>query len=217
MGQAVGKAGIENDREPVGSVELPVRDREALRRLHPGIERQDPEGGERGADGHESGRQRVQPAGHAVAPEQHHAQEAGFEKESGQDLVAEQRARDVSRLRHEPRPVRAELEAHGDARHHPECEGEREDFHPQAVGVVHPFLAGAHRPQTQIEQHPGKRDGDGREQDVERDVEPELGAGKQDRVSGHRQFLWAQKPCVSRSRTDTVASVLSIHGRGKLR
>jgi tripartite-type tricarboxylate transporter receptor subunit TctC len=55
---------------------------------------------------------------------------------------------------HVARPVGAELEAHGDARHHPECEGEREDFHPQAVRVVHPFLAGAHRPQTQIEQHP---------------------------------------------------------------
>ncbi len=51
-----------------------------------------------GADRHQECRQRVQPGRHAVAPEQHHAEERCFEEERGQHFVAEQRPGDVAGL-----------------------------------------------------------------------------------------------------------------------
>src|SRR5205085_3844643 len=57
--------------------------------------------------------------------EQHDAEEGRFEKESGEDLVGQQRPGDVADRFHIARPVGAELEAHGDARH--DAHGERQD------------------------------------------------------------------------------------------
>ena len=70
---------------------------------------------------------------HPVAAEQHDAQESGFQEKRREDFVSQRRARDVARLLHVAGPVGAELEAHGDARHHTEREGEGENLGPQVI------------------------------------------------------------------------------------
>jgi hypothetical protein len=55
----------------VGGHRPAVLDREARRRLHPGIGREDPEGGDQRAEGDHAGRQEVQPVADPVPAEQH--------------------------------------------------------------------------------------------------------------------------------------------------
>ena len=115
--EPVGERGIEDDVPPAQRMELAVDDLEAGRRLHPRVEAENPEGRHGGAEGHEKGGDQVHALGDTATAEQHDAQEGRFKKESREDLIAEQWPRDVARLLHEARPVGAELEAHGDARH----------------------------------------------------------------------------------------------------
>ena len=182
--EAVGEGGIEDHLPPVRRHQLAVGIAVAGRRLHPGIEREDPERRERGADRDQHGGGEMQPARHAVHAEQHDAEESRLQEERGQHLGREQRAGDVAHAQHEPRPVGAELERHDDAGDHAHREGEREDLDPQLVGLQPGRLAGARVLRAEIHQDPGEPDGDAREQDVKRDVEPELGPRKQEGVAG---------------------------------
>ena len=60
VGEAIGEGGIEDDLEPVGRYELAdLVDGVALRRLHPAVHRQDPEGRGEGADRDHQGGQEV--------------------------------------------------------------------------------------------------------------------------------------------------------------
>jgi hypothetical protein len=124
-----------NEGLKITASQLAVHDLVARGRLHPRVERQDPEGRERGAEGHHEGRHQVHALADLAVAEQHHAQEARLQKERGQHLVAQQRPRHVTHAFHESWPVGAEQEAHGDAAHHAQREGQREHLGPEAVGV----------------------------------------------------------------------------------
>jgi hypothetical protein len=106
--------------------------------------------------------------------EQHYAQKAGFQEESGQDLVGEQRAGDATGEPGEVAPVRPELIGHDEAGDYAHGEIDGEDLRPEMIEVaIDRILA----PQPQALEHrqvTRKTYGDGRENDVERDREPEL-------------------------------------------
>ena len=184
MDHAVGKRGIEDDLQPVAGDELAIGDDVTDRRLHPGIEREDPERRERGAGGDQHRGRDVHPVRHAVHAEQHHAEEGRLEEEGGQDLVGEQRPGDVADLVHEARPVGAELEGHGDAGDHAHRERQREDLGPQAVGREPLGPARKRVLHSKKYEKPRERNRDAREQDMEGDVQPELGAGEEKGFAG---------------------------------
>ena len=77
-------------------------------------------------------------------------------------LVAEQRPRDVAGPLDEARPVRAELEAHRDARHDAERERQREDLDPEVIRELPCLAAAARVLDAEKQQQPGKADGHGR-------------------------------------------------------
>jgi len=84
MGEAVRERRVENNLEPVfGVKDAVLGDPETLRRLHPAIRRQNPEGGNAGADGDDDGRCEMHLVRHTVPPEQHDAKERGFKEKSG--------------------------------------------------------------------------------------------------------------------------------------
>ena len=53
VGEAVGEGGVEDHLHPAGHMGLAVHHLKARRRVHPGVERQDPERRSRGAHGHQ--------------------------------------------------------------------------------------------------------------------------------------------------------------------
>ena len=113
VGEAIGEGGIEDDLEPVGRYELAdLVDGVALRRLHPAVHRQDPEGRGEGADRDHQGGHEVQLLADAVQAEQHDAQETRLQEEGAEHLIGHQGADDRSGLVGEDRPVGAELVGH---------------------------------------------------------------------------------------------------------
>mmetsp|Transcript_18400 Transcript_18400/g.29804 ORF Transcript_18400/g.29804 Transcript_18400/m.29804 type:complete len:286 (+) Transcript_18400:1396-2253(+) len=188
MGKAIGHRRVKDDLEPVGGIGHAVNHFKALRRMHPAVQHDDPEGGHTGAESHKEGGQRVQPSRHAAEPEQHDAQKHSLKKEGRHDLVGQQWPRDVADGLHETGPVGAELKGHGDARHDAHGEAEGKDLDPEPIGF-HPFhVPGGVEPQFKEQEHPTQRDRDRREQDVEGYVGPELNAGQNERV--HDDLRW---------------------------
>ncbi len=184
MHQPVRERGVEDDLRPRGGKELAVADLEAGRRVHPRVQRQDPERAHRGAEGHQEGGDQVHPLADAAMAEQHDAQEAGLQEKRRQHLVAQQRAGDVAHALHEARPVGAELEAHHDAADHTECKAQRKHLGPEAVGAQPGHVLGLQPAPAEEQQRPAECDGDGGEQDVEADVGRELHAGEHEGVHG---------------------------------
>ena len=121
--------------------------------------------------------------------EQHHAEKTRFEKERGQHLISEQGTGDIADALHVARPVRAELEAHGDAADDPERERQREYLGPEPVGVQPIQLllqvSRAQMLQSKKQQNPAQRDRNRRKQNVERDIRCELHARKDHDVHQH--------------------------------
>jgi hypothetical protein len=183
-------------------------------RLHPRVQRQDPERAERGAEGDEARRHQVHPLADLAVPEQHHTEEARFEEERGQHLVAEQRPGDVADLLHEPGPVGAELEAHRDAADDAEREGQREHLGPEAIGIEPALrrdpiaaMAGLEPANAKEQQHPSHADADRREQDVEGDVGRELHPGEKQRV--HARLATSSASRLARLQHHPVATHLT--------
>ena len=179
MGQPVGKRRIEYHRHPIAGDDLPVGDRMPCRRLHPGVERKDPECRERRAYRHHDCGKNVHAGRHAFHAEQHHAEEGGLEEEREQDFVREQRSGDIADLVHVAGPVGAELKGHRQAGHNAHRKAQRENLYPDLVDLQPVRLAAAIVAHAEINQEPGQRNGERREQDVKSDVQPELGACQQ--------------------------------------
>ena len=151
-----------------------VDHRVAGRRLHPRIERQDPERRQTGAHCNQHGGQRMHAFGNLADAEQHDRQEGGLEEKRRQHFVGQQRAGHVADRLHVAWPVGAELEAHGHAADHAQREGQREDLHPQTVGIHPARVARAAEAPLEEKQHPGQRNGNAGKQDMEADVGREL-------------------------------------------
>jgi hypothetical protein len=105
------------------------------------------------------------------------AEEPGFEEKGGQHLVRHQRPDDRPRLVGEDRPVGAELVPHDDPRHDAHAESDREDFHPVFEQDQISVVAGFQPKRFEHHQEAREADGERREDEVERNREPELRAG----------------------------------------
>ncbi len=97
MQQAVREGGVENYRHPVHRHHLAVVDLKALRRVHPAVGGEDPEGRNQRAERHHAGGEKVQAGADFIPAKQHHAEETGFEEEGGQHFVGQQRAGNTAR------------------------------------------------------------------------------------------------------------------------
>ena len=189
VAEPVGEGRVEDHGPPVGGDELTVDDFIAGGCVHPGVQTQDPECRQRGAQGHQEGGDQVDTLAHPPAPEQHDAQEAGLQEERRQHFIAQQGPRDVARAFHEARPVGAELEAHDDARDHAQCKGQGKDLGPEIVGLFPGQVARLHKPQAEEQQKPAHGDGDGGKEDVKADVRAELHAREDEGVEFHGGLL----------------------------
>ena len=132
-----------------------------------------------------SGGEEVQAAADAFHAEQHDAEEAGLEEEGRQHLVAHQGAEDGAGLVGEYAPVGAELVAHDDARHDAHAEADGEDLLPVVEEGEEDGAAGEEPQRLQDGEVAGEPDGEGREDDVERDREGELQPGQGEGVELH--------------------------------
>ena len=180
MDQAVGEAGVEDDLKPAGRGDELTHfvERPADRGLHPAVDAEDPESGDEGAGRHHQGRGEVKPLAHSLHPEQHHAEEAGFEEEGGEDLIGHERPDDRAGPVREDRPVGAELVGHDDSGDDAHREGQGEDLQPVSEQVEIGLLAGLQPKPLEHGEIGGQADREGREDEVERDRERELGAGE---------------------------------------
>ena len=122
VGEAPGEGWVEDDLQPVLREKAPIDDFVSYRSLHPAVGRQDPKGREQRSPGHHQGRDQMRPARYQPAPEQHHAEKSGFEKEGGQPLISEERRQHIGGGVGKPAPIGAELERHDDARHNAHAE-----------------------------------------------------------------------------------------------
>ena len=93
-----------------------------------------------------------------VHAEQHHAEEAGLEEEGGQHLIGHQRADDRPGLVGEHRPVGAELVGHDDARDDAHGEDDGEDLQPVAeqVEIDAPCRSSATAPRAPRDSSPAR-------------------------------------------------------------
>ncbi len=207
--QPVRERRIEDDGKPVGGDDAPVDDRVAGGRVHPAVGGEDPCRRDQRADGDHHRREEMQPGPDALPAEQHDAQEPGFEEERRQDFVCEQRSRHAAGEIGEVAPVGAELVGHHEARHHAHAEVDGEDLRPEQVEVAKDH---ALRPQPARLEHrevAREADRDRRENDVERDREPELDPGQHQCVGGrHRRSRGPVRPTFRRKREGRAMAIL---------
>jgi hypothetical protein len=179
MGDAIRHGGIENDLPPAQGKCSAIAHFKTGGRLHPGVERQNPECGQTGANGHQQCGERVHARRNPVDAEQHNAEKSRFEKKCRQYLITQQRSRHIAHGFHIARPVGAELERHGDAAHHAQGETQRENLYPEAVAAHPDFIARAVVLHTKEQQKPAQGDGDGGKQNMKTDIGGKLDARQQ--------------------------------------
>jgi hypothetical protein len=178
----------EDDLHPVGGDDPAVDDFMAQRHLHPAVVGQNPERREHRSQRDHAAGEEIETRRHPLAPEQHDAEESGFEHEGGERLVAEQRALDRAGFRRQHAPVGAELEGHDDAGDHAHAERHREDLEPEVEDAPVQGIAGK-QPRAFDGRQPRRQpDGEGRENDVEADDKRELDARQDYGVEFHGQF-----------------------------
>ncbi len=185
MQEADREGRVEHDGEPVGRLQYAVHHLVAGRGVQERVGRQDPEGGDRGADRDGTGGGEVDGARHLVPAEQHDAEEAGLEEEGHHHLVAQQRPEDAAADPRQLAPVGAELVGHDDAGDHADAEGDGEDLDPELVQGAE-FGPPGLQPQRLEHRQPARHpNGEGREQEVERHHEGELEPRQEDRIEIH--------------------------------
>jgi hypothetical protein len=176
---AIGKRGIKQSLDPTCGEEPAVGGAdEPIRRLHPAIGRENPEGRNQGADGDEACGHEVQLGPHALQPKQHDAQKARFEEEGGEHFVAEERPDHRPNLVREHRPVSAKLIGHDQPGDDAHGEDDGEDAEPILEGVEEQGLLGREPASLQHRQKAGQPDGEGRIEEVPDYDEGELGASQ---------------------------------------
>ena len=181
---AVREGGVEDHLEPTGHMGLPIDHLVTRWRVHPRIERQDPKGRRCGAQSHQPGGQGMHPFADPTTPEQHDAQEGGFQKESGEHFISEQGSRHIAHGVHETRPIGAKLKAHGDAADHAQGEGQGKNLDPELVGVHPVLLPSRYKPGFEKQQKPAHGDADGGKQNMESDVGSKLQTRQYNGVKG---------------------------------
>ena len=127
--------------------------------------------------------------------EQHDADEARFQEESGQRLIHEERAEHVRHRTREAGPVRSDLVAQHHTGDNAHAEGECEELEPEAHQVAIDRPAGAPPQAAQQRHEAGNADGEGRPQDMVADGEGELQSRENDGI--HGQAASASEPAAT--------------------
>ena len=131
MHQPVRKRRIEDDRKPTRWKKAPVDQLVALRRVHPAVERKDPERREQRSERDHQRREKMRPWRNQLAAEQQDAQEPRFEEERHHAFVSQKGSEDVAAYFREAAPIGAELKRHHDARHDTHAERHGKDPRPE--------------------------------------------------------------------------------------
>lgn len=185
VSKAPREGGVEDHGRPAVHKKLAIFEQMSGRRLHPGVETQYPEGGQGGAKRHQERGNQVRAIGYPVFAEQHDAEERCFEKESGQDFIAQQRPGDIAGLFHKAGPVGTKLETHGDAGNHAHGKTQGKYLDPEVIGVLPSQIPAQGVTYPEIEQNPGQPHGDGRKQNMKTDVRCKLNTGKKEGINVH--------------------------------
>ncbi len=183
MDQAIWKGWVEDDFPPVERDELTgVVDAVACRRLHPGIDRDDPERGDCGADSDQTGGREVKRLADAAHAKKHHTQEAGLKEERRHHLIGHQRPDDRSCLVGKDSPVGAELVGHDNPGN--DTHAKRNGKYLQPVfEEVQVDAVPCYKPESfENGQIAGQADRESRKDNVERHGEGELCPSQYDRI-----------------------------------
>ena len=156
VAETVGERRIENHLQPAGHMGLAVDHFKPGRRMHPRVERENPNRRHRRSSRHQKGRQGVHALTHPLPPKQHDAEHGGFQEKRGQHFISQQRPGDIADRVHETRPVGTKLKTHGDAADHTQRKGQRKNFDPELVGVHPVLLASFDEAQLEKQQHPSQ-------------------------------------------------------------
>ena len=100
--------------------------------LHEGVGHEDEVRRKPASNGNAHGSEKVFSRAKPLLAKHERADEGAFEQEREHALHGERLADHTTGISSEGRPVRAELELHGNARHHAEGEGEAEDLRPES-------------------------------------------------------------------------------------
>ena len=178
MRQPVRERGVEYHGKPVHRDHPAVDNLEALRGVHPAVGGENPEGRNQRTDRHHHRGKEVQARADAVPAKQHDPEEARFEEECGEHFIGQQRPGDRPGKVGERAPIGAELVGHDQPGDHAHAEVDRKNLRPEVVQVAVHLLPRFQPQPFQYGQVTGQADGDGREDDVERDGECELDSGE---------------------------------------
>src|SRR5690606_38394920 len=112
-------------------------------RLHPGVECENPEGGQAGANSNQQGSEGMHARGYAIYTEQHDAQKSRLKKKCRQHFVARQGAGNIANGLHVARPVGAELERHHQTTTNPTNITPRKCYNPETLSAHPDFVVTA--------------------------------------------------------------------------
>jgi len=138
----------------------------AQRILHPGVGDQDQQSRKVGAKRGQESRQQMALFRQSIPAEEEQADKGRFQEEGQQAFDRQRRAENVAGIVRVIRPVRAELELHGDAGGHAKREIDAKELAPELGHVAIDLVAGAHINGFHDDQHPGKPERQGYKQEV---------------------------------------------------
>ena len=135
-------------------------------RHHPGVGDENPKGREIRAERHEAGGQKVLALGETVPAEEEEADEGRLQEEGHEPFNGERGAENVADVVGVVRPVRPELELHGDARGDAEGEVDAEELAPETGHVLVHFLARHDVGHFHNDEHEGEPQREGHKEEV---------------------------------------------------
>ena len=206
-GRRTGKLGLKmiaHPARPAGSGRR-RRHRVAPRRLHPGVDREDPERAEQACRRRRRrSRRNAAPLPTFFMPNSMIAEKAGLQEERRQHLVAHQRTHDGPGELGELRPVGAELVRHHEAAHDAHAKHEAEALYPELEQVEVNLLLGAQPQPLEHRQVAGEADRERRQHDMESDGEGELQPRQEHRIETRSEIAHLTPPAIGRASGHTA-------------
>ena len=142
--------------------------------LHEAVGQDDPERGEVARQGHQPDAGAVGLFAQLVPAEMPDGQKGGFQKKGHRGFNGQQRTENVAHIFGVARPVGAELELQGDAGHHAQREVDEKKFAPEFDMAFPDFIAGTHIACFHPGENHGKPQGEGNQNEMEKNGHSEL-------------------------------------------
>ena len=175
---------VQDEGPEVGEMERAVRgDREPDRMLEKRVRRDDEIAGEPASEKERHRGEKMSTPSQAFLPPDEKGKEARLEEEREEPLHGQRVTDDVAGEAGEPRPVRAELELHGDSGHDSHREVEPEDPDPEARGVIPPLATRTETERLHDDDEERESHRQNRKEIVIDDREGELEAVKEERIA----------------------------------